>query len=158
MPSILFVCTANQIRSPIAAEYFKSLIEKQQIPGEWLVDSAGTWAFTGAPATPLAVQIGHENGISLENHKSKSISLQLLQKYDLILVMEHRHKEALDVEFPETRNKVQMLTFFTPNNHDIPDPVAGSEETYRIVASEIFQVIDRGLGKITQMFDIPWNT
>lgn len=155
MPSVLFVCTANQIRSPFAQEYFKLILSKRSIQGDWIVDSAGTWAFEDAPATPLAILVGHENEVSLEIHRSKGVTPQLLNSHDLILVMEHRHKEALCVEFPDICSRVYLLASMCGNLREIPDPVAGGIESYRMTAREIKDTIDEGLETIIKLTESP---
>src|SRR5438105_3004745 len=105
MPSILFVCTANQIRSPIAAALFKDmLINSGQAEG-WRVESAGTWAQDGLPASGAAQRVMRELNIDLSQHRSRCVTRDLLAGFDLILVMEHGHKEALCVEFPAVADR-----------------------------------------------------
>lgn len=155
LPSILFICTANQIRSPFAQEYFKRIVNQFETAGEWTVDSAGTWAFEGAPATPLAQLIARENDISLADHRSKIVSKFLLKQFNLILVMEHRHKEALCAEFPELCNRVYLLAEMHGSPREIPDPIAGGLESYRMTAQEIKDAIDEGLGRIVELAETP---
>src|SRR5512142_848275 len=100
-PTVLFVCTANICRSPMAAALFKARLEKQ-VPGSesWVVDSAGTWTKEGYPPSENSVKAMARRKLDISGHRSKEINKSLLEKSDLILVMELGHKEALQVEFP----------------------------------------------------------
>ncbi len=89
MPSILFVCTANQFRSPIAAAKFSCLLGKDELTKEWTVDSAGTWAEEGLPVHPKAIQAATKLGLTLSEHASREVNKDILNKADLIVVMEH---------------------------------------------------------------------
>ena len=91
MPSILFVCTANQIRSPIAAALFKDILNKSGQAQAWRVESAGTWTSHGLPANRAAQRVMREMNIDLSQHRTRCITRDLLATFDLILVMEHGH-------------------------------------------------------------------
>ena len=135
MPSILFVCTGNQCRSPFAAELFKSHLKDKNLVDSWRVDSAGTWTRPGAKVPAFWHSLSFAHGINLGAHRSRSVSDCSLQDYDLIVVMEKGHKESLIVEFPFVRGKIYLLSElagFLP--YDIADPVQEDDET----ANEIF--------------------
>src|SRR3989304_4135360 len=101
MPSVLFVCTANRFRSPLAAAWFQRCLEQEAGAQNWSVGSAGTWTDPGRAVIPSAKWITDHFGINLESHKAVRINRGLLAQYDLILVMENSHQEALLIEFPE---------------------------------------------------------
>lgn len=123
MPSLLFLCTANQIRSPFAAAYFQKLLEKEkQTNGNWTVDSAGTWAMPEMKADPSLKKLGPMWDLNFNNHKTKRIEQHMLTNFDLILVMEKGQKEALHYEFPQFANKIYMLTEICSTPYDFPDP------------------------------------
>src|SRR5512145_1322078 len=98
MPSILFICTANQFRSPLAAACLLNTIQATQPAGIWVVESAGTWTTGGMPAPELSKKIAGELGLpGLENHRTRQVDLELLSRFDLSIVMEAGHKEALRI-------------------------------------------------------------
>src|SRR3990172_3765794 len=111
MPSILFVCTANQFRSPIAAACFSKLITRENIRKRWRVESAGTWAGNGINAPAIALQVAGSLGLAgLEGHLSRRVDQELLAQFDLVIVMERGHKEALCIEFPSVCRRVYLLS------------------------------------------------
>src|SRR5512139_2422813 len=101
MPSVIFVCTANRFRSPLAAAILeKALKEGKSAAGRtgglpslepWHVGSAGTWATPGEPVLPMVSEAAQKLGIDLSDHSSRRVSGPLLSEYDLILVMEAGH-------------------------------------------------------------------
>ena len=151
MYSVLFVCTANRFRSPIAEAYFCELLIKHNVEKQWKVGSAGTWAQPGFPAVP-SVEWIHENlELDVSEHQSKPISQEMVSKYDLVLVMEANQKEALTVEFPKESCKIFMLTELTDGPvYDIPDPVIQTDEDYLSVAREIVNLVEKSFQKICQ--------
>jgi protein-tyrosine-phosphatase len=154
MPSILFVCTANRFRSPIAAIYFARAVVKHRDDGEITVSSAGTWTVSDRPAMPEAINQAKKYGLNLKLHKSRPITREILSRADLIIVMENNHKEAIMQEFPFVANHLYLLAEVVdglPN--DIPDPYA-SEEPPEVITREIITMIDRGYNQIV---DLAWE-
>jgi protein-tyrosine phosphatase len=150
MPSVLFVCTANRFRSPIASALFVRSLVKNRTLQEFHVESAGTWAELGALVVPSAKWISENLGLDLEAHKARPVSRELLARQDLILVMENSHSEALRVEFPEIKGRIHVLTsVVTGMTYDVPDPGGATPgDTFPNVASELAQLIDSGFEKI----------
>jgi protein-tyrosine phosphatase len=152
MPTVLFVCTANQFRSPLAAACFSSVVERQALGDEWLVESAGTWTQDGIPALSIAQKNAERLGIrGLEHHRSRQVSAELLGGYDLIVVMESGHKEALIAEFKPVRARIFMLSEIVDGiQYDIPDPVAPGNHPEDISA-ELYSMINQGAKKIIDL-------
>ena len=149
MQSVLLVCTANQCRSPMAMAILRSKVE--HLPGEWRIESAGTWAIEGAPANLKTQQVMTELGLDIHDHRSRIVSHEMLPSFNLILVMEPGHKESLRIEFPEVANRVFLLSEMIGLNYTIMDPVGGDIEEYRATAQEINQIMTEGLGKIADL-------
>ncbi len=149
MPSVLFVCTANLCRSPMAMAIFRSKVG--QLNNGWRIDSAGTWAVDGEPAHPKARQVIAEQGLNLDEHRSQSITRELLLSYNLILTMEQGQKEAIQVEFPEAAKRVYLLTEMIGGSYNVHDPVAGSIEEFRITAGEMDRLLTDGFEKIAEL-------
>lgn len=151
MPSVLFVCTANQCRSPTAQALFEHKLEQADLDEEWRVASAGTLALPGIQATPNAREVVSELGLDLEGHRSQGINEGLLAQFDLILVMEQGHKEAIQFEFPGIADRVHMLSELAGPAYSIPDPVGRSIEDYRAMRSELQDLLDRGFDRLREL-------
>jgi protein-tyrosine phosphatase len=152
MPSILFVCTANQFRSPLAAVCLLGEIQKTELAGVWKVESAGTWTKDGAPAPDFVKQIAKELDLSeLENHRTRQVDQELLSQFDLVVVMEAGHKEALGIEFSPLKKRVYMLSEIVEGiQYDIPDPASQDVDPDE-VARELKSLIIEGQDKIFQL-------
>jgi len=132
MPSVLFVCTANRFRSPLAAGIFKkALVEEERektspwnigSATDWIVGSAGTWAAPGQTVLPEVLEAAANLGVDLSGHISVRLDSQLLSEYDLILVMQESQREALQHEFPDLQERIHLLSFVVEYaSYDIPD-------------------------------------
>ena len=148
MPSILFVCSANQCRSPMARVLFEALLEAKGGQGEWRVDSAGVWASEGAPATANAQLAMAERGLDLSGHRAQPATQALLRRFDLIVVMEQEHKEVLLAENPGLAGVVFTLRELAGGQGDFEDPVGGSLEVYRAAAAELQSLLEAALPRM----------
>ena len=152
MSSILFVCTANRFRSPLAALYFAREVVRRGDDQGISVSSAGTWAITGMPAMPKAVKLAREYDLDLSYHRSRVVTEEILSETDLILVMESGHKEAITHEFPDTEGRVFLLTEAAGKLPvDIPDPYGEKHAPPADVAIEIVDLIEEGYHKIIEL-------
>ena len=149
MRSVLLVCTANQCRSPMAMAILRSKVE--QLPGEWKIESAGTWAVEGIPASPKTQEVMAELGLDLRDHRSRMVTREMLSAFNLILVMEPGQKEALNIEFPGAASRIYLLSEMIGAIFTITDPVGGEIEGYRTTAREIEQILTDGLEKIVNL-------
>jgi protein-tyrosine-phosphatase/tRNA A37 threonylcarbamoyladenosine synthetase subunit TsaC/SUA5/YrdC len=138
---VLFVCTGNTCRSPMAEAIFRGLAaERLGCPPEEVerhgvvVASAGLAAWAGGPATPAAVEAAAELRGDLRGHESQPLSEGLVRQADVILTMTASHRAALLAQFPEAGGRVAMLS---PDRRDVLDPIGGSLETYRKCAAQI---------------------
>ena len=148
MPSILFVCTANRFRSPLASLYFAREVVRHGDDQDFRVASAGTWTRPGEPAMARAIRIAEEHDLNLSYHKSRLINGEMLSQADLILVMDSGHKESLTHEFPSINPRTFLLTeaVGAPST-DIADPYT-TDASASHVAEEILKIIDQGYQKI----------
>jgi protein-tyrosine-phosphatase len=158
MPSVLFVCTANRFRSPLAAEMLRHSLEKMGIAEDWHIGSAGTWATPGQPVLPGVSDAARGFGIDLSSHRSARVNRQLLAEHDLILVMQASQKEALLSEFPELGERVYLFSEVVERrSYDIPDS-PGSGQGAREIGAELNALIQRGLNYICVLATYLHNT
>lgn len=151
MSSVLFVCTANRFRSPIAAIYFAKEVVRRGDDKNISVSSAGTWTVAGQPVTPEANTQAKLFKINLSLHKSRPLTETILKNSDLILVMENNHKEAILQEFLHCAERIYLLSEVANGiPQDIPDPYA-SEETPAAITQEIINMINQGYDQIIQL-------
>ncbi len=151
MPAVLFVCTANVNRSPMASRLFMRLIAAEPDAAAWKVESAGTWALEDEPAAQKAQIVLQEEGLDLSEHRARTVSSHLLRAFSLILTMERGQKEAIKAEFPEIAERVYLLSEMAGYSYDISDPVGGSLVDFRDTARELKELIEKGDQRICQL-------
>jgi len=152
MPSVLFVCTGNQFRSPIAAAAFTKKLNDEGGAAGWRVESAGTWAVAGKPPLPEAIRAAAACGLSLEGHTACMVEASILSNSDLILVMEGGQKEAILSEFPNVSKRVFLLSEVAEGvAYDIPDPLAGEEDLSEEITKEVCDLVGKGFRKICEL-------
>jgi protein-tyrosine-phosphatase len=158
MPSVLFVCTANRFRSPIAAALFLKALKAQDVKGSWSVGSAGTWAVSGQPVLTSVLEVAQDYGLDLSTHRSRQVDAQTLKYNDLILVMQDSHKEALRSEFPSLIEKVYLLSEVVEGgSYDIPD-LFMSIQGMREVSADLDELIRKGWRRICSLATDLQNT
>lgn len=147
MKNILFVCTGNTCRSPMAA----ALLRHMKATGDISVKSAGVYAMDGSEATKYAIEVLQEKGIE-PNHSSALLTKDHIDWASYILTMTSSHKQLIADRFPESGKKTWSLGEFASENGraaaDVMDPYGGSIETYRRTRDELEQLIDRVLKKL----------
>jgi len=146
MHSVLFVCTANQCRSPMAEGLLRLRVGLNN--PEWRIGSAGTWTSDGLPATNNAIEVLSELDYDLSDHRSRQVDQHILASYQLVLVMERNHKEALKVEFPKLAGRIFLLSEMIDKNYNIDDPIGGPLVEYQTTANEIEQILKQSFDRI----------
>lgn len=154
MPSvILFVCTGNICRSPMAATLLKAKIAAMGDTDKYQVESAGTWGVNGQPASQNAQLVMQQRGLSVDGHVARTVSREIIDHADLILVMTQSHRDALNAEFSGIRRKMHLMSELFGLEYDISDPYGRSLEAYEICATDLSDMIDRGYDRIKVWLD-----
>lgn len=153
-PCILFVCTGNTCRSPMAeAICRKMLADRLNCSPEELgargieITSAGVAAEYGHPASPESVALLAEEGVELADHQSQPLSASLLERADLILTMTAHHRHVILSYRPDLAERVRVLGV---GELDIPDPIGGGMEAYR----QCRQAIEAGLRPVIEELSV----
>lgn len=147
MPKIVFVCTRNRFRSPLAAAMLKRELALREVPGEWNVASAGSWVQDLLPPTMEAFTEAEKRGLDISTHISKGIEVFDLDSIDLLLVMELGQKESILLDFPKLSDRTYLLSELSGPPFSIPDPYI-TKEPFDVVAEEIESLIKDNFEKI----------
>ena len=145
---ILFVCTGNLCRSPMAAGLMRQRLAAAGLDGHVQVASAGVYAIPGRPASAYAVDVMAERGVDISQHRSRDLTLADIERADLILVMEEAHRRSIFHLAPQHLRKVFLLSEMAGRHHDIEDPYGDPIEEYRRCADELEDLLDVGFANI----------
>src|SRR6201995_1750041 len=140
MKTILFICTGNVCRSPMAEGIFRQAIQGH---GHFRVVSAGLGAMEGQPPSAHAVTAVKELGIDISNQRSRMLTPALVAQADYIFGMTHSHVDTVMLLYPHAAEKTFLLREFDdtldPFEKDISDPIGGSYDVYMNCRDQIEQ-------------------
>jgi len=129
-PTLLFVCTGNICRSPMAAAVAADVAKRHNLELE--IESAGTGAFPGDPATDRAREVLASLGLSLDAHRSRPVDVNMIGRATLVVCATGRHRDSLSAMFPSAADKIRSYDELTGLG-DIPDPIGADIEQYETV-------------------------
>ena len=148
---ILFVCTGNTCRSPLAEAIARRILADSGKTNV-IVESAGTNAWQGAPPSDEALLIGVERNLDLSGHRSRRLTPEMVEASDLVLVMSPEHLTQVRQMDP-TANAYLLAGYGSDegSSHAIADPFGGSLDDYRETADELERELKGILGRIKAM-------
>ena len=139
MYKILFVCTGNTCRSPMAETIARDIFKKHGLKTEVL--SAGVHASNGAKASPNAIYAMKKMGLNLKNHKAQLINEHLIEWSNIILTMTKGHYNILKSMYPK-KAEIFTLGEYIGINEDISDPFGLDEYVYISLARELKNMLE----------------
>ena len=155
MKSILFVCTGNSCRSPMAAG-----IAAARVSEAWRrlmsFSSAGTSAFEGMKAASNAVRVLAETGIDISGHRARMLTREMVDEADLVVVMTDEHRAEVLELAQGSLEKVIVLGELDSSrkNPDVADPIGGDEDDYRRTRDEISRLVPLLFDRLAEIFEI----
>lgn len=154
MYKVLFVCSGNTCRSPLAEAMLRKAIEEDaDLKGKVAVSSAGTSTHFEDIVQYKAVEAGAKYGVDLNGYKSRQFAPELLDMFDIVIGMSKGHRDIINAHFPETADKVVALYEYITDEKDckdVKDPFGSDQETYDKIAKEIHDLVDLMLPKLKQ--------
>ncbi|MDD2376588.1 MAG: low molecular weight protein arginine phosphatase [Clostridia bacterium] len=146
MKSIMFICTGNICRSPMAHAYMQKKLYDLKKENEYMISSCGTNAIQGQCATDNAIEVMKKYDIDLTRHRATSLEYSNILDYDLILVLTDNHKRQILQVYPSLNDNIFTLKEYVNNKEkykDIDDPWGLDINVYKATAKNIVENINK---------------
>ena len=140
---IVFVCTANVCRSPMAEKLFEQALQESSVKKKIQVFSAGISAMDGDKASENSIEASKENGIDLNDHRSSALTRSTLQNASAVFCMTESHRALMQMyfELPENSPVFLMREFVEQGPTELPDPYGQSMEVYRACREDMKEAL-----------------
>lgn len=132
MPLLVFICTGNTCRSPMAECLTRAMLARREQQETWMVLSAGVYALSGAPASEGAMRAMERRGLSLEGHRSRAVTRVLLDHAALVVGMGPDHIAQLRAMYPDCQTPLRAF-----DDPPISDPYGGDDAAYERAARDL---------------------
>ena len=145
---ILFVCTGNSCRSVMAQGLMQHMFKRAGMES-LAVESAGVFAIDGMLPTRETQRVLQDVGIDCSMHRARTLTVDMVEASDLILVMEQFQADEIIRRLPGAKRKVHLLKSYglppdeSAANPNIPDPIGKPLEVYEVCFAEIREAIER---------------
>ena len=139
--NVLFVCTGNTCRSPMAEGLCRPL--NKEYKTDVLPLSAGLYAFAGAPVSQEAV-LAVQSLADISNHKAREINEEYVEASDIIVAMTENHRQAIKQRFPNFAGRLVLLHELVGETDDVDDPYGLGQAAYTACSADIYRCLKDG--------------